>query len=144
MTLEREVNELFTTILESITFAIESFEVEGYQMGRGVFIIDYVGKHPVCNLKDIYENTRFPASTASRRVDELVKHGFIVRNRSSEDRREIILELSEKGKVVYKVFRDHRMKSLRKFLKLFTKKEIESFVKILSHLVDHKDEIFIV
>lgn len=144
MTKESEIVGLFTKILESITFTIEELEFKDYQIGRGIFIIDYIGLNDSCRLKDIYDNTRFPASTASRRVDELVKTGFVKRGRSPEDRREIVLQLTDDGKVVFKLFRDHRTKSIQQFLKSFSPKEVENFTKVLRHLVEHHEEIFII
>ena len=142
MTNETEIIELFTKILETITFTIEDLKVNEYQIGRGIFIIDYVGRHDSCSLKDIYDNTRFPASTASRRVDELVKEGFIERTRSPEDRREIVLRLTNNGKAIFRIFRVHREKSLKRFLKAVPEEEVSSFVKILRLLVESNDEIF--
>ncbi len=139
-----EIVELFTKILESITFTIEELEFNNYQIGRGIFIIDYIGNNEPCNLKDIYEHTKFPPSTASRRVDELVKVGFIERTRSEEDRREIILRLSEDGHTVFKIFRDHRIKSLKQFLKSFDSNEVENFTRVLRHLVDNHEDIFVI
>ena len=142
MTNEEEIIELFTKILETVTFTIEDLKIGEYQIGRGIFIIDYVGQHDSCSLKDIYDNTRFPASTASRRVDELVKAGFIERSRSPEDRREIVLRLTNNGKAIFKVFRVHREKSLKRFLKSVPEKEITNFVKILRLLVESEKDIF--
>ncbi|MFW9977162.1 MAG: MarR family winged helix-turn-helix transcriptional regulator [Candidatus Thorarchaeota archaeon] len=139
-----EIVELFTKILESVTFAIEELEFNQHQVGRGIFIIDYIGNNEPCNLKDIYENTKFPPSTASRRVDELVKAGFIERARSEEDRREIILQLTEDGLTVFRIFRDHRIKSLKQFLKSFDSNEVENFTRILRHLVDNHEDIFVI
>ncbi|MCK4565756.1 MAG: MarR family transcriptional regulator [Candidatus Thorarchaeota archaeon] len=144
MTKETEIVGLFTKILETITFTIEEIEFKDYQMGRGIFIIDFIGRNDSCSLKDIYENTRFPASTASRRVDELVRAGFVKRSRSPEDRREIVLQLTDDGTVVSKLFRDHRIKSMKRFLKSFSSEEVANFVRVLHHLVEHSEEIFII
>ncbi len=142
MTKEKEIVELFTKILETITFTIEDLEFKDYQMGRGIFIVNYIGNHDSCSLKDIYDNTRFPASTASRRVDELVKAGFVKRTRSSEDRRAIILQLTDDGMTVFKLFKDHRMKVMQRVLKSFTEKEISTFTRVLRHLVEQDENIF--
>ncbi len=142
MTSEKEIVDLFTTILETVTFTIEDLKFNEYPVGRGIFIIDFVGENDRCSLKDIYDNTRFPASTASRRVDDLVKAGFIKRTRSPEDRREIVLRLTETGIVLYKLFREHRVKSLKRFLKSFSKNEVSTFVRILRLLIEKNEEIF--
>ena len=142
MKIETEIVDLFTKILETVTFTIEDLKFNEYQVGRGIFIIDFVGENDRCSLKDIYDNTKFPASTASRRVDELVKAGFIERTRSPEDRREIVLRLTETGTVLYKLFRYHRVRTLKRFLKSFSEKEISSFVKVLRLLVEKNEEIF--
>ena len=142
MTREKEIVELFTKILETITFTIEDLEFKDYQMGRGIFIVNYIGNHDSCSLKDIYDNTRFPASTASRRVDELVKAGFVKRTRSSEDRRAIVIQLTDDGLAVFKLFKDHRVKAMQRVLKSFSDIELTNFVGILRHLVEQEEDIF--
>lgn len=84
----------------------------------------------------------FPSSTASRRVNELVKAGYIERTRSPEDRREIVLCLANNGKAIFKISRDHREKSLKRFLKTIPEEEVSNFVKILRLLVESNEEIF--
>ncbi len=143
MEIEMEVVDLFTKILEQITFTIEDLSIDGYQMGRSIFIIHFIGMHKDCSLKDIYDNTKFPASTSSRRVDELVKEEFVERRRSDEDRREIVLQLTPKGNKAFNLFRDHRIKVMKQFLQTFTKNEVQGFVKVLRKLVEMNEELFI-
>ena len=139
---EEEIVEIFTKILEMMTFSIENIEFNGKQLGRNIFIINYVGKNEPCSLKDIYENIQFPASTASRRVDDLVKIGLIDRVQSLDDRRGIRVTLTEEGILVYKLFRTHRIKSKKNFIKAFSEKEISIFSKILRNLVENHEDIF--
>ncbi|MFW9843658.1 MAG: MarR family winged helix-turn-helix transcriptional regulator [Candidatus Thorarchaeota archaeon] len=139
---EEEIVEIFTKILEMITFSIENLEFNGKQIGRSIFIIDYIGKNEPCSLKQIHENTQFPASTTSRRVDDLVKIGLINRIRSPDDRRGIVISLTEDGHLVHNMFRVHRIKSMKNFIKAFSEKEITVFTKVLRHLVENHGEIF--
>ena len=144
MSLEKEIVALLTEITELVAFTIEDIEFDDCAIGRGIFIIDYVGNHDGCNLKDIISNTRFPTSTSSRRVDELVRGGFLQRTTSSDDRRQIALRLTEKGELVFKLFRDHKQRALKRILSTFSEKEVTTFASVLRHLVEHKSEIFII
>ncbi|TFH05464.1 MAG: MarR family transcriptional regulator [Candidatus Thorarchaeota archaeon] len=140
---EEEIVEIFTKILEMMTFSVENLEFNGKQIGRSIFIINYVGKNEPCSLTNIYENTQFPASTASRRVDDLVKAGLIDRVQSTDDRRGIRVTLTEEGKLVHKLFKEHRIKSMKNFIKGFSEEEITIFSKVLHHLVENHEDIFV-
>ncbi|MGY5881012.1 MAG: winged helix DNA-binding protein [Candidatus Thorarchaeota archaeon] len=140
---EEEIVESFTKILELVTFSIESLEFNGKHIGRSIFIINYVGMNEPCNLKDIHANTQFPASTTSRRVDDLVKIGLIDRVQSVGDRRGIRVTLTEEGQLVYRLFRAHRIKSMRNFMKAYSEKEISIFSKVLRNLVENHEDIFV-
>ena len=144
MSIEKEIVALLTEITELVAFAIEDIEFDDLVIGRGIFIIDYIGNHDRCNLKDIIANTRFPTSTSSRRVDELVKGGFVQRTTPSNDRRQITLQLTEKGELVFKLFREHKQRALKRILSSFSEKEVATFASVLRHLVEHKSEIFII
>ena len=143
VTQEEEIVEIFTKILEIITFSIENIEFNRKQIGRSIFIINYVGKNGPSSLKDIYENTKFPASTASRRLDDLVNAGLIDRVQSIDDRRGIRVTLTEEGRLIYSQFRTHRIKSMKNFIRGFSEEEIRIFSKVLHHLVENHEDIIV-
>lgn len=78
------------------------------------------------------EKVSLPA--ISRHVDDLVKMGLVERTRDTEDRRSIILALTEQGQVIWNklVERNHQIFSER--MKLLSPKEIEIIIEGLELL----------
>lgn len=65
-------------------------------------ILNTIYSCPLITLKEITDKLFIPKSTASVNVDELVNLGFVERKASKDDRREINLSLTAKGKELSK------------------------------------------
>jgi MarR family transcriptional regulator, organic hydroperoxide resistance regulator len=65
-------------------------------------VINTIYSSPLVTLKQITEKLLIPKSTASVSVEELVNSGLVERKSSEEDRREINLILTDKGKEISK------------------------------------------
>ena len=65
-------------------------------------VLNTIYSSPLITLKEITEKLLIPKSTASVSVEELVNLGLVERKASEEDRREINLILTDKGKEISK------------------------------------------
>ena len=65
-------------------------------------ILNTIYSSPLITLKQITEKLLIPKSTTSVSVEELVNLGLVERKSSEEDRREINLILTDKGKEISK------------------------------------------
>lgn len=65
-------------------------------------ILNTIYSSPLITLKQVTEKLLIPKSTASVTVEELVNLGLVERKSSEEDRREINLILTDKGKEISK------------------------------------------
>lgn len=63
----------------------------------GCFLIVEIGRRPGICIKELAELLRIDKSGVSRSVEELVKSGFVTREPSEEDRRCVVLKLTESG-----------------------------------------------
>lgn len=77
------------------------------------------------SIKDLAEELRLERSSVSRLVDGLVKGGFVLRELNEQNRREVILCLTEKG--------ERTMDRLRE-------QSIEFYESILNHLPETSQE----
>ncbi|MDF2683254.1 MAG: transcriptional regulator [Brevibacillus sp.] len=77
------------------------------------------------SIKDLSEELRLERSSVSRLVDGLVKGGFVLRELNEQNRREVILCLTEKG--------ERSMNRLRE-------QSIEFYESILNHLPETSQE----
>lgn len=61
------------------------------------FIVVEIGRHPGICLKDLAQLLKIDKSGVSRSVEELVQKGYVVREPSKEDRRAVVLNLTDAG-----------------------------------------------
>ncbi|MFZ5986197.1 MAG: MarR family winged helix-turn-helix transcriptional regulator [Bacillota bacterium] len=63
-----------------------------------LFTMLLIEKHGEIIMSQIADYTGVPMSTATGVVDRLVKHGYLIRERSESDRRIVVIKLTAKGK----------------------------------------------
>ena len=94
---------------------------------------------PECIMKDIVEALDIGPSTATRQLDTLVRQGLITRVSSESDRRKVILMLTEEGKLVYKRFKKHLMKVMKKSLESYSQQEITQAISVFNTIIEHSE-----
>lgn len=61
------------------------------------FLIVEIGREPGISVKALAEKLKLDKSAISRHVEDLVKKGFVLREPSKEDRRYVVLTLTDQG-----------------------------------------------
>jgi len=128
---EEQLIEIFTTFIERFTQGMEAFEYNGKQIGTGIFLLNYVGKHPNCSMSEIIEFLKLIPSAATRRIDKLVNFGLITRSNDEKDRRIVNLNLSEEGIELYKNFFKRRLFAIEMMKKVVDPNDFKTFFKVL-------------
>ena len=81
--------------------------------------IDVIGTHPDTTPSAVAKELMLTLGTVTTSLNKLEKKGYIVRTRSSVDRRVVHLSLSKKGRLVYRLtegFNDEELKVMSKGL----------------------------
>jgi len=128
---EEQLIEIFTTFIERFTQGMEAFEYNGKHIGTGIFLLNYVGKHPNCSMSEIIEFLKLIPSAATRRIDKLVNFGLITRSNDEKDRRIVNLNLSEEGIELYKNFFKRRLFAIEMMKKVVDPNDFKTFFKVL-------------
>jgi DNA-binding MarR family transcriptional regulator len=68
-------------------------------------------------------------------LDRLVDQGLLIRQTSPEDRRVLVMQLTEQGETILSDLRERRMSTMREILTRLGKKELSCLLKGLSALV---------
>jgi DNA-binding MarR family transcriptional regulator len=107
-------------------------------------VLSYISCQKKITAKEIIELTGKSKSNITQRLNVLEKNGLIQRlkNSPSQDKREVYLKITPRGKkkveeALRKIEKFHLSKS-----KFFTKKELQGhikFMKKLSHFLDKKE-----
>ena len=130
--------EVFSELMESlyeISRKIASYESVPRKYGTEdelymveAHTINLIGNKIQTTSTELTELTKKTKGAISQMVDKLTKKGMIIKNKNPKDNREVILELSEKGKIVYEYHK---------------KLDSVEYEKLLTKLDDFSDEDFL-
>lgn len=118
--------ELFNDILTIEKRAIKNSPYDDLSITE-IHVLEAVG-HASRTMTDIAMHLGITVGTLTTSINRLVKKGYVVRNRSKEDRRFVEIELTERGRGAYAVHEG------------FHKNMVEAMVEKLS---DEDNEILI-
>jgi DNA-binding MarR family transcriptional regulator len=102
--------------IELLFFAYRDFTAEPdaildqYGFGRAHHrVVHFVGRHPQMTVGELLDILRITKQSLNRVLGQLVRQGFIVQHRGSQDRRQRLLELTESGREL-----EHRLSELQR------------------------------
>ncbi|KKK96035.1 hypothetical protein LCGC14_2666840, partial [marine sediment metagenome] len=90
-----------------------------------------------CNMKDIAANFNLLPSTATRQVHKLVESKLVKRKIPKNNRRSIVLTLTDSGYKAYMQYQEHRSLFVSKILQDFTDEERLTLIKMLQKIIDN-------
>lgn len=73
------------------------------------FLIEYLGRESFASMSKLSQLIQVAPTTMTSMVDRLIKRGLLKRRRAQQDRRKVLVTLSEEGKRFYQ---EHRRSSL--------------------------------
>lgn len=88
------------------------------------------------NMSEIAEYIHVPLNTATGIMDRMEKSELIVRTRSKEDKRVVLIEFSEKGMAQFQKLIHEMIHCGLKVMGALTKEEIELFTKIAAKVIE--------
>ncbi len=102
--------------------------------GRIMFVL---WQNDGITIQELAQQTSLGKSTLTSMLDRLEKAGFIERVRSTEDRRKILIQRTEKDKAFQKEYVRISQEMTRMFYSDFDKDEIERFESNLKRVLDN-------
>ena len=106
--------------------------------GRILYVLWHNDEIPI---NELAKQTALGKSTLTPMLDRLETEGHLIRVPSQDDRRVILIKLTEKNKALHEKYRRVSQKMTAQFYRDFTAKEIDTFeaflVRILRNLSDH-------
>jgi DNA-binding MarR family transcriptional regulator len=105
---------------------------------KEMHIIDSIGINREPSMSETAKELGITSGTLTIAVDNLIRKGYVERRRSKEDRRVVLIKLTEKGIRAYKAHEDFHKDLVASVLEVLDEKEAELLVKVLSNI----DEFF--
>ena len=124
---------LFNEIMDIEEKALNSSEFKNISV-NDMHILDAIGIREPRNMSAVARTLSVTVGTLTIAINNLVKKGYVERIRSQEDRRVVLLALSEKGIRAYKHHRAFHDKMVMAVLKDLSASETETLTKALINL----------
>lgn len=101
-----------------------------------VFIFWLLYQRGEVNMTEIAEYIHVPLNTATGIINRMEKNGLIVRTRSREDKRVVLIGFSEKGMTHFQNLINELMYYGMKVMSSFTKEEMDLFYKMTTKVME--------
>lgn len=144
MDINAALNEVFVKVFKNIT-AIEEqvIRTDAYQKAttNDMHVIEAIGMGKPKNMTSVAKSLSVTTGTLTISVNSLVKKGFVERVRSEEDRRVVLISLTEKGKQIYVKHRKFHEEMVNGIVAQLDEQEKILLKKVLSNLNQYFKEM---
>ncbi len=140
MTLEETLNELLVKLFKDILeieakcLITDEFKDISY---NDMHIIEAVGVDEPRNMKTVAKLMSVTTGTLTKAMDALCEKGYVVRERSTKDKRVIKLRLTDKGKSAYYHHEQFHRQMIKNIASEMSEQETEVLIYALAKLVDY-------
>lgn len=97
-------------------------------------VIDNIGVNRERTMSDTAKDLRITSGTLTTAVDNLIKKGYVVRERSIEDRRVVKIKLTENGIAAYRSHEDFHKDLVISALQQLDSNEEALLIKVLTNI----------
>ncbi len=101
-----------------------------------------IGCEEAKSMSQIAKNLGVSSGTPTVTIDRLIEKGYVNRIRDLEDRRQVFIELSDKGLDVYNTINNIKCKVSESIFGLLTGDERKSLISVLSKLNNNFDVVY--
>ncbi len=137
MDINAALNEVFVKVFKNITGieerAIRTGEYHN-ATANDMHVIEAIGMGKPRNMTSVANALSVTTGTLTISVNSLVKKGFVERVRSEEDRRVVLVSLTEKGKMVYIKHQKFHEELVESIVNRLDEEEKVLLEKVLSNL----------
>jgi DNA-binding MarR family transcriptional regulator len=124
---------LFNDIMDIEAKAIITPEFKDIT-NNDMHVIEAIGVNKPRNMSSVAKTLSVTVGTLTIAVNALVKKGYVKRVRSEEDRRVVLISLSEKGEKAYAHHKKFHEDMIRSLLDGLSEKETNTLVSALTNL----------
>ncbi len=132
-------SETFPKIFSKLLVRMEEVDDWCVQMTQDIskqdlLLIDHIGESEYLIMRDIAEFLNTPHSTATGIIDKLVKKAYLQRFYSEEDRRTVLVGLTDKAKELKHMFCSKRHEMSETIASVLTEKEQGELLRIFGKI----------
>jgi DNA-binding MarR family transcriptional regulator len=132
--------------IELLFFAYRDFTAEPdailakWKFGRAHHrVIYFVGRHPQISVTDLLGTLKITKQSLSRVLGQLVKEGYIVQRPGLRDRRQRLLELTDKGQELERQLSENQRALIARAYRAAGAAAVEGFRKVMLGIINDED-----
>jgi DNA-binding MarR family transcriptional regulator len=133
--------------IELLFFAYRDFTAEPdeiltrYGFGRAHHrVVHFVGRRPQMTVGELLVILRITKQSLNRVLGQLVRQGFIIQHRGAQDRRQRLLELTEKGRELERLLSGPQRDRVGGAYRKAGVQAVEGFRKVLLGIIASPDD----
>lgn len=137
MDINRTLNDVLVKLFRDInTLEERAIRIEEYRdvTANDMHVIEAIGPEGTKNMTSVARELEVTTGTLTISVNSLVKKGYVNRTRSEEDRRVVLISLSDRGQKAYLHHRKFHEEMIDAVLRELTEEEQCALEKALSKL----------
>ena len=140
MTLEETLNELLVKLFKDI-LEIESRSLITEEFSditcNDMHIIEAVGIEEPRNMKTVASLMSVTTGTLTKAIESLCEKGYVIRERSTEDKRVVKVRLTDRGRSAYYHHEQFHRQMIKNIAAEMNEQEAEVLIYALAKLVDY-------
>ena len=128
--------------IELLFFAYRDFTAEPdrildeYAFGRAHHrVVHFVGRHPQMTVGELLLILRITKQSLNRVLGQLVRQGFIIQHHGAQDRRQRLLELTERGRELERRLSEPQRARVGAAYRKAGAQAVEGFRKVLLNII---------
>ena len=102
---------------------------------KEMFLIDVLGSRKSQTMSELAQILSVPLTTMTSMVTRLVKRGYLERSRTEEDRRIVLVSLSEKGREIFQQHRYEYIRTVSEVLEDLTEEEQRTILAFMGQVL---------
>ena len=131
--------QLFNDILHIEENSLKNIDLMDLSMTE-IHTIEAVGIKDAKTMGEIAHDLRITVGTLTTAITKLIKKGYVERKRIEEDRRVVLIKLTEKGDEAFKSHADFHDDMIKSIMKELPKDEEEILITALKKMVNFFEE----
>lgn len=124
---------LFNDILTIEQSALQNSKLNDISITE-IHTIAAVGLYDPKTMSEVASELKITVGTLTTAINNLVKKGYVERKRSEEDRRVVLIQLTKKGKLVYRIHQKFHQDMIKNTIEGLAPDEEEVLIKSLAKL----------
>ena len=133
--------------IELLFFAYRDFTAEPdailaqYGFGRAHHrVVHFVGRHPQMTVGELLTILRITKQSLNRVLGQLVRQGFIIQHRGAQDRRQRLLELTDRGRELERQLSEPQRARVANAFRAAGMPAVEGFRRVLLGIIASEDD----